>query len=1027
MVFAMPALLVAVALAALTAASRTPTPVAPGVCEIVGQVEVRGDRAVIKFQMTLRVTTTRPRTVVRLGTAGAFVVGARLPQGGLPPLSGGPGGLTYLAVTPGEQTVILDAEARVGPRGVGRDEPGFEFGLPGAAITTLKLSWATPPGRVTVTPKVNGVTTATSEEPGALSAAGGYPLGPAESLEVSWAGANRAAPPSAEVDVSVRVEESAVETVAKFRLKGSPAEWRFLFPAGGDVVAERASGRPADAEAGAMPGLTRPMEKAHPVWTFRPPEAGGDWLLTATDRKPRPKPGELIRVGPVSVLGLDRQTGTLQVSAPPALRLSVSKSAAELRQLDPVPGDADNDANYRYTVTSGASGPFLELAAKSLPGFVRVQPRFTLKRGESGWQLTAEVHVTPVRMVVEELIVEIPAGYRGVEARGATVEDVAGAGAPGGRRLTVRLAGPQKAAFDLTLSANTPSPPTARDEVVPLMRFPTCEEEPGRVTVSVLEGLEVSGSVVAAGGESVSLVPEGRGPGPVRVAQATPDQPARSVEVSWHPYRPDLPAESRADISLTERQAIVTQRLRVRPGEGDARPVKLRGPAVGVRGLPEGVPLVPAGPGEWLAVLPAGSPPGSEVLIAVIYALPLPAGRMDGTPTRAPLPLLWPDSATQIEATVSVWGAGSLRAAVRAEGPWREVPPEPAPDHDALPWLTLVGSGPALPLTLELADADPAALAPSVERVLVQAWLRADVLAVRTRFALSRWSAAGALVEYTGDAPPEILVGERRVDPALISTELGESGKRIARLPLPDYKPGPGVLVVDVREVNPAGRAGLATIEPARMIHAPPRIAPRWRVGFPGELVPLDLAGMLTPDSRWVWWRGLLMPGAAESPATAAEWLAGAADSLPDSPDSPALALSARQTALGPVTLVFVPRGAAVGGVSALVVALGVILSRLPRGMLAVTLMLVGVAVVVGLVARPQMAAQALGAAEPGLAILGLGGAAIALHRAMQARRVHRLPGFTRVRPPMLAVPGSSPQLPRTATARPEIASAGNA
>lgn len=1008
-------------------------PVAPSSCVIRGTVTARGVKLVAALSITFEVRTTAPRTPVLLGTKRAFLVGAKRAGGGFPVLSAGDDGLTYLAERPGDHTLTLDLEAPVAPRGTG--DFGFDLSLPRAAVTTLAL--AAPPGvpRLTVTARTPDGARPTTEEATTLARPAGqpgYPVGPADSLDVAWSvppPAGAAAARGAEVEVAVRVDDTQIETVARVRLRGPAAEWQIALPAGADVVADRAGAPappPADPvdsvppgpAAGSSPGLTRPAGANKTVWTFRPPDPAAEWLLTATVRQPRPPPPDPkhrgpFAVGPVLVLNTARQTGTVKLVAPPTTRLAVVKSAVELRRQDippPAAGDADDAAVYRYTAPAGkpAAGPLLELSAKPVPGFVRVQPRHTLRRTDAGWRLLTEVRVVPVRVELDQVVVEFPAGFQAVEAAGPAVDDVLVLGdTPAGRRLAVRLATPQKEAFDLTLTAALPGPPAARSASLSLPRFPGGLEQPAKVQVVVPDGFDVAGTAATTDGRTVPLAPEaGAAPGPVSAVGVQSDKPVTRLDVAWQPYRPDLPAEVRAEVDLTERQAVVTQTVTVRPTAGDARPVRLRGPAVGLRAVPGGAGVELIEPGVWAVRPPPGVPPGPpgarEVRVTVVYALPLPPRPADGSPARAPLPLVWPESATPVEATVRLWGAGLTRRIDRVDGPWRELPPEPAADRDELPWRTLAGSGPTLPLALDLADADAGFPAVTTDRTLIEAWVTPDGgLAVRGRFALRRWSSAGVAVDFPAAAAPDFAVDGRRLDPATLAAAAGpDPDRRAVRLPLSDPKPGRPGVVVDVRYLLPAGRRGVGLmIPPPRLLNAAWRTPARWRVVLPADATPLDLGRQLTVDQTWAWRRFGFAPTAAATPAELDEWLTGTPTTDPDGAAPTATILTAWQAVVGPVRLTVVPRAAWVAGCSLVTLVGGLALARLRPVRRGVALTLLGVGVAAGVTLAPQPAGQVIAGGQPGAAALAVVLTGLAGLRFWHARRLARLPGFTRTPP----------------------------
>ena len=106
-----------------------------------------------------------------------------------------------------------------------------------------------------------------------------------------------------------------------------------------------------------------------------------------------------------------------------------------------------------------------------------------------------------------------------------------------------------------------------------------------------------------------------------------------------------------------------------------------------------------------------------------------------------------------------------------------------------------------------------------------------------------------------------------------------------------------------------------------------------------------------------------------------------------------------RVTAADPVTVVHLSRLYLVIGCSATVLLLGLLVSRLPGGILGVVVAVLAGAVAVGAVWYPQPAAQIAAAAEPGIAALALVLAVQTATRWYYRQRVTYLPGFARSRP----------------------------
>ena len=1019
-------------------------PVAPSSCDIRGKVVARGDRLSALLTLTYTVRTSTPRTAVALGTARAFPTAARLPDGRLPVLSSADDGLTVTVEKPGDQTVTLEVEAPVSARGL-KGELGFELGLPRAAITTLAIELPAGVKKAQVGLRSPGERVGdkpveikwTAEEAATLAVRPGergYPLGPAESLELTWEALTPATAPtarlplSAEVDVIVRVEEAQIETTARVRLRGGSAQWQLVLPASADLVTERLStpGTSPESVPNTAPGLTRPPDAGKPVWTFRPPDAAADWLVTAVVRQPRPKATDPkfrgpYPVGPVGVPTASRVSGSVRVVAAPTVRVTLDKSSVDLRRVDsPAPATADDEvaALYRFaTVQSvGANAtntsPLCELTTRALPGFQRIQPTYTLRRADDGWRLGVEVKVTPVRSEVEEVLVDVPAGWQAVEATaaGELIDQVQVVSeTPAMKRLAVKLVGPQRSAFDFTLSASHPGPSSRRREELSLPRFPGGRESQAKLVASVPEGLEIAGTATGGDGSTVALTPDERTPRgtPPRTVQGASERGLAKVELAWQTYRPELTVESRADVTWNERQAVVSHTLRFQRIEGDTRPILLSGPAVDLRVLsPTPGVLEPLDRDTWQLRLPPDAP--REFTIAVTYALPLPPRKGEAGPVRVPLVLLAPDAVSRLDAHVRIWGGTSTRRVSRPDGPWRELPPEAAPDRPSLPWLTLAGTGPTLPLSVELADDAGPLPGTTVERVLVQTWLAPDgTSVVRGRFQLRRWSGGGVDLELPAGAAPEVYADGRRLD-AVTSTPIptadtGES--RRLRVPLPEAKPGKTTLL-DVRFTTPYDRAprGTVTFPVPRLADAAYRFPVRQQWYFPGDLVPLIPGTDVAVDQRWAVHGGLLTPTGAVTAADADAWIAGGPDAEVDPLDATVAGvggptsdgLTARQSRLAGVTVVLVPRFVWFAGCSLVVVVVGILAYRMRPLPLGLALTTLGVAAAVGAVLRPQIASQVVYGAQPGLAIVALGYGVVLAVEWYYRRRVTHLPGFTR-------------------------------
>lgn len=997
-------------------------PVTPSGCAVRARVEKRGEATVAALKVTLTVRTAEPNTAVFLGGRRAFLVAAALDGDKSPVVDAADDGFSVLVPAAGDHTATLDLEAPVAGRG-GKTEEGFDLGLPRAPITTLaldppadvrqltlaaKLPDPPPPAKPPEPRRVAGL------DPAQLAPrpdGGGYPLGPVESVEVTWdppaATPPADAPRSAEVDVTVGITAEAVETAARVRPRGANRFWKVAVPVGATLTADRAAPAARDPAMSGAAVVGPPADPAKPVWTVElpPGAAAADWVFAVTHRTTRPPaadpayPGPY-PVGPVAVLDRARQTGTVKLAAPANVRLVVQGDG--LRPVEPSGPAEAGEVAAAYRLAAGPAGgdypaaPLLTAEARPLAGAVEVRPAYQLTLTDAGWRVRAELRVVPVRREVDALRVDLPPGWRNpAVAPPDLVDGVEAVPADGGRQgLRVKLAAGYRNPFTLTLSATAPAAP---GEPVAFPRFPEAAQRDATVGVTVPDGQEVRGTgrewdgdQPAAWEQPLAPVPGPDGK-PPKVAAALAGRfdrgPAR-LDLAWAAARTELTAEVRAAVALHAGQVVVDETVRLRAPDGFGRPVRFRGPPDG-RGLQAAPPLTPAGPGEWAAALPAD---GREAVVTIRYALPVPPRPPDAAgPWRVPVGLLWPAGATRAEAEVRVWSRlGTGQAVGVAAGPWRELPPAPDPDQDALPAKTLAGSGPDLPLTLEVGGAGDAAAPVWVDRGLVQSFASDEGMAAyRVRFLLRRWLADAAEVPI-----PDGVVGpvQALLDGKPVDAPVGDG--RVLRVPLPE--PGPGrAAVLELRyraQTGDLGEDAAAAVAWPRAGFAGPV---RWQAAGPPGTVPVVLGGRA--DYRWRLRGGLIVAAPAGGPEAADRWFAGEPGG--DGGAGPTETAAVWLPGPGAVRVVHLPHAGLVVGGSLAALLVGLLIARLPGGLGGPAVALVGGLVAAGAALYPQPAAQAAGAAAPGVAAVGLVVAARAAAGWYHRRRVEHLPGFSRGRP----------------------------
>ncbi len=1001
-------------------------PVAPSGCAVRGRVEKRGEQLVAVLKLTYTFRTTQTNTAVALGGRKAFLVGASLDGAKLPVLDTAEDGFAVLVETAGDHALILDVEAPVTARGA-KAEIGFDLGLPRAPITTLTLD---PPGvpRITLTTRTPDPTKPTevrrvAVEVKQLAPKGsdaGLPLGPVESLEVTWDPPASVAQPadqiqSADIDVTVVLTDGFVESTAKVKVRGPAREWQFVAPTTADVSVDRVAA-PGETGPTQQPVVTRPTEPNKPVWKIELPSGstGTDWVVTAVVRQARPKSGGAKSVaspvGPFAVLDVFRQTGTVNVKAGPHNRF-VFKHGPDLRRAE-LPGPPEDDVSAAlFRLTTGPTGatpvtvPLLTVEAWPVEGAVRVRPVYKLELTDAGWKIRAEIAVKPIRTEVDAITIDVPAEWRGLESEfdPETVQGVSQGKAEGAwGTVTVRLANATKLPFSVVLLGTVPHAPGARKAVVPFPRYPKAVERDAVIAASVHEGFELRGTghgdeQPAAWGVPLAAVPgaDGKAPKVVVAVTARAELGFTRASLNWQPHRPDVTADIKTEVTVGERQIVVTQEFRLRAPEGLPKSVRFRGPLDALGWKAPALEL--AEPGIWTY-----SPPVDAKIatISVSFALRLPA-HADG-PLSLPVGLLWPTDAVRTEANVRVWVSSVTgRTVSTAAAGWRELPPEVSPGRDTLPALTLAASA-EHQLVLEVRQATPeSAVSVWVERTLIEAGTTEDgAVSYRARFRLSRWLAPAVEVWLPGAIGPNPTARIDGVGAALQPVGEADGGRRF-HVNLPDVPGGRG-LVLELQYTLPGSRQVLSetVYQPPRLTSAVYQGSVRWLVTEASGSAPLLFSDRARPELRWRW-RGPLLAPSATPRADLDRWFNSGGE-----PDAGGWAsaqegepLAARQTAPDAIRVARAPWVALAIVCSLVVFLVVVLLTWLNTVAAGVVVTLLGGVFGIAVVLYPQPAAQVVAAGQPGLVIAIVAVIAQALVRWVIRRRVRYLPGFTRTLP----------------------------
>lgn len=1011
-------------------AARKPTP--PSGCAIRARVEKRGEQLVATLKLTYTFRTTQANTAIALGGRRAFLVAASLDNAKLPVLDTGDEGFAVMVEAAGDHSLVLDVEAPVTARGA-KAEIGFDFGLPRSPITTLTLD---PPAgdvkRVNLATRTLDPTTPTKVDTRRLTNVdikqfapnaghAGLPLGPVDSVEVTWDPPASVAQStdqvqSADFDITTMFTEGFIESTAKVKFHGPAREWKLVAPSTAEVSVERVTGTTGDTGS-LQPVVTKPTDSAKLVWKVEIPagSAAADWVVTAVVRQPRPKAGTKsvsLPVGPFAVLDVLRQTGTLKVTAGPHTRF-VFKHGPDLRRAEP-PGQPDEDNSVAFfRLTTGPTGatavivPLLNVEAWPVEGTVRVKPTYRLKLNEAGWHVRAEITVKPIRTEIDTVTIDVPAEWRGLESESDSdfVENVMQGKIEGASRtVTVKLTRFFKTPFEIVLVGNVPIAPGNRDAVVPFPRFPKAVEREATVYATVPDGQEVRGTARGWDGDqpaawSMPLTgvagADGKMPKAIASVTGKGELGLARVSLNWQPYRPDISADVRTDVTVADRQIVVSQTIKLRSPDGFPKPVRFHGPpeALGLKASPA---LDSPSAGVW-SYQPLVEAKTTE--LRVNYALPLVA-QEDGSAV-FPVGLFWPVDVARTEANVRVWVSSvSGRTVSASSSGWRELPPEPVPDRDSLPAITLAASA-EHPLVLEVRRSTPeSAAAVQISRTLIEAGMLEDgSVNYRARFRLQLYLTPAVEVALPDAVGPNPVARVDGVLAPMVPIDAGEGSRRF-RVMLPD-----GAVRANVLELNytlPGTRHafGETAYQPPLLTSASYIGGTRWLVTEPTDAAPLLFSNRGHAEMRWRQ-RGVTYTPSAASRAAMDKWFVQgieptAADTTNGSEGEPVVV---RQNAPEQVRVVRVPWLALVVGCSLVVFLVLIVLTWLPTMISALVVVLTGAAFVVGVVLYPEPASQVVAAGQPGFVLGLLAIVMLAVIRWQVRRRVEHLPGFTRTLP----------------------------
>lgn len=985
----------------------------PSECQIEFASVVKGETNVAELTATFHFQTTKSRTLISLGGRGMFPIAVRYSTDEIPILRSGEEGFTVLVERAGEYTLIMKAEANISFR-VGRNEVGFEIGLPGAVLTSITRSKSFQEKFVSISARSNAAANdlrridssrldVTAERPK------GYPVGAATSLEVTWNSSDSS--PSgidtAHFDTAVRVEDTIVESVSKIRLKGRKKNWSLALPNGSLVAVERISSKPnLTTDGGAI--VTSPKTPAQNDWQISTPETG-EWLVTVTHRQNRPAKTAAdfngpFSVGPLTVRDVFRQTGTIRIFAPPAVRI-VPHHGSEIQIADPLPAVAGEDAPTASFVVRAipATPSIMTFEVRQAPSSIQLRPTHRLRLTDTGWRLRSECRIVPIHVEVSQLVLEVPSGWGSVDVGPAeTVEGVTtiSDGNPS-RRLAIRLNAARKEPFDLIIESTFPTDVNLRthNAIIPLLKLMNVVTRESKIFTSVPDGWDVKGSVqetgAAKGTKNWEMTAEnvsGKSAGPVTNLTANCERECSNVTLTWQPYRPELAVNLNTDVVVNDRQIVISQAYTFTAQAPYPKPIRLRGP-VNISGLRATPSLTPLSSGEYSLQPPTDK---KTFTLTVSYAVPV---ALKSSENEIPVHLLLPEDATRTNTIVRAWGPYGRNVTFVGKA-WREEPLSPSPDRETWPSLTVsnlrVLNEPPASLILNLREGSGTYLPDTVidRAVMVAMTTPERKNRLISQYGLIRWPIGGLEIESPADTTCEFWLDNRKMESA---TQRTDSGNQLFRIPMPDSRPGRGSLLLEIRMSADSQQAIVNTFTPPIIRRAAYQSPIRWSVMGPSTHSLLVFGNDPIPKMKWRW--GGLLKGIEFSPQDDIEEsfirLSGDWEIDGSSPVSMWEGLTDRANAS--VRVFGIPRVAVVLICSIASLLLIFAMYQLVPQRRTWLIMIISCAVVVSYFMSPQPTGHMISAAQPGVLIAFCLWAYVILQRWWDSRNRYSLIAFERV------------------------------
>jgi hypothetical protein len=942
---------------------QTDKPVTPTSCDLKGKVE---ENAVL-LEAVFKGSTDRPNTVVMLACPQAGAAPAQNAEG-VPLIRRTESGFLAQIEKPGEYQIKLALFVPLASReGNGR---GFELTLPRATFTQLDLDL--PPnikdvrvgGRTLSDPDLSGLNLKGNHLSGTPSTRS------VEKLDLAW---KEVRPPSgvpvltADGRIQVRLDPSGLTTEADLtlRIEGAPTNlWRLLVPVGAEVQVV-----PSDDARARTTTVETDKQKYKFAWlrTLHLKEPSAEPLkVHIKAHAPPPRGGALVPVGPFFVLGAIRQTGTVEVKNQVRnLHLYYHCHGDLTRRpvADEPSGDKTTEiAAFTYgdiplvekptQATGAASLSWLDVEVETVRGQVRtrVTHALTLRpdstREALRWDIVTTITPASKWSDVEQLKVLVPLNW-------APTDD------------SIQVESDKNVRFVTYRSSVLPRDGSAQK--LPGRYDFSCQAE-GRATLKlpqplgVVEQCEVK---IKAPAESEVLLHNATQADLELLQQPRPNEQTwhcrqvlptdwPGLEVSWRPYRPELPATSVVDLTLNGHRADIQHEIRLQLPQTPPASFSLRLPAALGDTLPqiEKSDLQPVGdasatPKGIVRFAVPASAGGTECRLVLNYTIPLGGdkGQPPSPGEQFTVPLVVPEQ-TRGVIKVRVWsGLSSLPLPVPGSA-WEERSIEEVKKRQDLPVLVLQAPRCDAPLVLRCDEPSPV-FTTLVERALMRVQLREDGGQIyRTSFLLRQLVDRHLDIKLPGPVATldvHITLNRRGVTPDIVNEQGQRTGNGdVARLRLgPDLIHQVALLEVSYQLLRPGGGPLRSTLQPPQLSSAPPAVPTRWLVALPSNRVVIAPENDTSLEHSWTR-RGWLLATRLDRSSADLERefeadlrLADRRDagSTVDAEASWTPALVCWQDSVGPLTLTHAPQQAwlLVCSLGLLVVGLGLYWTARPR------------------------------------------------------------------------------------------------